>query len=152
MNIKPDELTIKGNLVKDESKFLGLMRSASLIAVVVGAVGSVGFMLYVGRRNPSRLLILLFIIWVLSPFVALVLANVVSKHWAALIRAALYSMMVILTLVSTVIYGYVALGPPRPQPAFWFLVVPFVSWLLIAIVVPIAALISGKLSRHGNGD
>ena len=34
----------------------------------------IGFMLYAGRRNPSRLLVLLFAVWVLSPFGAATLA------------------------------------------------------------------------------
>jgi hypothetical protein len=47
-----------------------LLRAAALAAVLVGAVGSVAFMLYAGRHNPSRLLMTLFTLWVLSPFVA----------------------------------------------------------------------------------
>lgn len=48
----------------------GPLRAAAMIAAAVGAVGSVGLTLYVGRHNPSRILISLFLIWVLSPFVA----------------------------------------------------------------------------------
>ena len=36
-----------------------------------GAAEAAGFTLYAGRHNPSRLLMTLFLIWVLSPFVAL---------------------------------------------------------------------------------
>src|SRR5439155_13037577 len=44
----------------------------ALIAALVGAVGSVGLLLQVGRRKHSPpLLLALFAIWVLSPFVAL---------------------------------------------------------------------------------
>ena len=84
-------------------------------------------MLHVGRRNESHVLLLLFTIWVLSPFVGLALAANVSKRWSALTRATLYGVMLILTLGSLVIYGDVALGPPRPKPAFMFLVVPLGS-------------------------
>lgn len=113
------------------------VRIAALIALLVGAVGSVGFMLHVGRRNDSKLLLVSFALWVLSPFVILVLADVVSKHWPVH-RPTLYSVMLLLTLDSLAIYGNVALGPPRPKPAFAFVVVPPASWLIIAI----AALIS----------
>ena len=133
-----------------EGGFLGRLRAAALIAVLVGAVGSVGLMLRAGRRSP-RLLLVLFAIWVLSPFMALVLANVVSKRWSVLTRATLYSVTLVVTLGSLAIYGDDALGHRRAQAAFVYVVVPPVSWLLVAIVVPIAALISGRLSRRGDG-
>jgi hypothetical protein len=134
-----------------ESGLLGLLRGAALIAVLAGAVGSFGLMLHAGSRQRSLILIGLFTVWELSPFVALVWAHVVSKHWSVLTRATLYSVMLILALGSLAIYGEAALGPPRPKPAFVFLVVPLASWLLIAAVLPIAALISGRRSRRGDG-
>lgn len=84
----------------------------------------------------------------LSPFVALVCAHVLSKRWAALTRTTLYGVMLLLTLSSLASYGYVALGPLRPQPSFVFLVVPLASWLLIAIVLPMAAFISGSRTKR----
>jgi hypothetical protein len=145
-----DEITSKVSRARPESGFFGLLRAAALIAVLLGAVGSVGLMLYVGRRNDSRILLVLFALWVLSPFMVLVLANVVfAKRWSVLTRAALYTVMLVLTLGSLALYGDVAFGPPRAKTAFVFVVVPPASWLLIAIVVPIAALISGRVSRQG---
>jgi hypothetical protein len=55
------------------------------------------------------------------------------------------------TLGSLAIYGAVALGLSRAKPAFVFLLVPPASWLLTAIVVPITALTSRRLSRRGDG-
>jgi hypothetical protein len=75
----------------------------------------------------------LFALWVLSPFVALVLASVVSKRWSMVTRATLHTLMLILAICSLAIYGVVALGPPRAQTAFVFVVVPPASWLLMAI-------------------
>ena len=60
---------------------LGLLRAAALIAVLAGAAGSVGLMLHAGRHNASRILLALFALWVLSPFMALLLVNVISKRW-----------------------------------------------------------------------
>jgi hypothetical protein len=145
------EMTSELSRGRPEGGFLGLLRAAALIAVLAGAGGSVGLMLHAGRRNGSRILLVLFAIWVLSPFMALVLANGVSKRWSVLTRATLHSVMLILTLGSLAIYGYVALGPPRAKTASVFVVVPPASWLFIAIVVPLAALISGKLSRRSDG-
>jgi hypothetical protein len=74
-----------------------------------------------------------------------VLANVVfAKRWSVLTRAALYTVMLVLTLGSLALYGDVAFGPPRAKTALVFIVVPPASWLLIAIVVPIAAYLAGR--------
>ena len=126
-----------------ERGFLGPLRVVAMIAVLAGAAASIGFTLRVGHRNNSRVLLVLFGTWVLSPFIALVWANVVSKRWPALARTTLYTVMLVLTLGSLAIYGDVAFGPPRAKPAFVFLVVPLASWLLIAIAVATAK-ISGK--------
>src|SRR5437879_1308157 len=128
---------------RTEGGLLGLLHSASLVAVLAGAVGSVGLMLHAGHRNPSRLLLVLFALWVLSPFMALVLANMVSKRWSVLTRATLYAVILVITLGSLAIYGALVFGPLRAKTGFIFLVVPAASWLLIAIVVAIAAVILG---------
>ena len=123
------------------------LRAAAMIALLAGAGGSIGLMLRVGRHNHSRILLVLFEIWVLSPFTALVLGNLVSKRWPVLTRMTIYSVTLVLTLGSLAIYGYVAFGPPRAKPAFAFLVAPLASWLLIAI----AAIVSRRLSRRSDG-
>ena len=125
------------------------LRKAGLAALVVGAVGSEALMLYTGRRNPSAALMMLFVIWVLSPFAALAAAEFISKKWSGLTRAALYALMFVVALESLVVYGYIVFGPPRPQPAFWFIVVPPASMALIAVVLGVAAAVSGGRSRPG---
>ena len=129
---------------------LGLLRQVALIAVVTGALGSVSLMLWVGHSNPSRVLLILFAIWVLAPFMILIVANLVSKRWSVITQATLYVVMLILTVSSLAFYADVV-WRPRPQPAFVFLVVPFGSWLLMTIVVPVAVLISRKRSRQDAG-
>ena len=143
------EITSKASRAWPERRFLGLLRRATPIAVLAGAAGSLGLMFYAGRRQNSRILLLLFAIWVLSPFIALLWANVVSKRWSILTRATLYSVMLVLTLGSLAIYGAVAFGYATAKVGFVFLVVPLSSWLLIAIGVSIAALISSRVSLRG---
>jgi predicted alpha/beta-fold hydrolase len=111
------------------------LRKAGLLAIVIGGVGSVFLTLYTGRRNPSALLMAAFAIWVLLPFVALAAADAMSTNWSALTRTVLYALMFVTAIDTLGTYGYVAFGPPRPQPAFWFLVVPPASLLLIAILL-----------------
>jgi hypothetical protein len=117
-----------------------VLRAAALVAVAAGAAGSLGFMLIAG--HPPLFLRVLFAIWVLSPFAALVAAHAVSTRWSRPTRSTLYSVMLAVALVSLSIYGAVALGPPRPQEAFVFVVVPPASWLLIAVALPLAARLS----------
>jgi hypothetical protein len=126
----------------------GRLRAAALLAALVGAAGSLGFMLNAGRRTP-RFLLVIFVFWVLSPFVVLVWAHMIAKRWSAVTRAALYIVMVAVTVGSLAIYGDDAVRPRRAQAAFVYVLVPPVSWLLIAIVVPTAAVISRRRSRGG---
>jgi hypothetical protein len=125
-----------------EPAFLGPLRAISVIAVAAGAVVSLGFMFRVGGQQASLILIGLFTGWVLSPFVALVAADAVLKRHAALVRVTLCALMLIVTAASLVVYGNVALGPPRPQPAAMFLLVPLGSWLLMAVALVIALALS----------
>lgn len=133
-----------------EGRFLGAVRGAALTLVLAGAAGSLGLMFRAGHRQNSRILLLLFAIWVLSPFMALVLAHAVSKRWSVTTRATLYSVMLVLTLASLAIYGDVAFGHSTVKVGFVFLAVPFASWLLMVIVLPVAVL-SGKLSNRRDG-
>jgi hypothetical protein len=82
----------------------------ALIGVVVGAAGSVGATLLVGHRNDSRILLALFAIWVLSPFMALGLTDIVSKRSAVLTRVILHGVMLILTLGSFLATGHISVG------------------------------------------
>jgi len=122
------------------------LRKAGLLAIVIGGVGSVALTLYTGRRNPSALLMAAFAIWVLLPFVALAVADAVSANWSALTRTVLHTLMIVVAIDNPGTYGYIAFGPSRPQPAFWFLVVPPASLLLIAILLRTVASIAKSRS------
>lgn len=128
-----------------------VLRNAALAIVLAGAAGAVGLTLYAGRHNTSRLLMLIFAIWVLSPFVALVWAYAVSVRWSPSTRATLYGVMLLTAIATLAIYACVALGPPRPKTAPMFVIVPPVSWLLLATAVPIAARLSRSRSRRRAG-
>gem|GEM_PF-285574 len=132
---------------KSEGRWLQRLQKATAIAIMVGGVGSVGLMLFAGRRNTSHLLRLIFIIWVSSPFIALIWLSRVSKGWSVITRATLYVAALVLTLSSLLIYLLVAVSPPKAQKAAPFIVVPPVSWVLMATVVPIVALISARKTR-----
>jgi len=131
-----------------EDRLLSRLQAAALLAVLMGAGGAFSFMLYAGRRNSSFFLMTLMAIWVLSPFLALLWAHVVSKRWPGPIRATLYGLMLALPLASLVFYGVDA-WRPRAQPAFMFVLLPPASWLFMAIVILMAAYRSRSRSRQG---
>jgi hypothetical protein len=91
-------------------------------------------MFYAGRHQNSRILLLLFATWVLSPFMAA----------AVLTRAALNVTMLVIALGSLAIYGDVAFGHTKAKVGTVFLIVPLLSWLLIAVVVATAALVARR--------
>jgi hypothetical protein len=146
----PGEITAKASWRRSAGGFLGLLRAVALVAVAAGAVGALGLMLRAGRSTP-RLLLALFVVWVLSPFAALAWANMVSKRWSVLTRAALCCVTCVITLGSLAIYGRVVLPPAGSPRAFVFVAVPPGSWLLMAIVVAIAASISRRRTHRGAG-
>lgn len=126
-----------------ESSGLKFLRVAALIALLVGAVGSLALMFNVGRNQKSIVLLALFLLWDVSPFAGLFAADMFSKNWSRAARVSLYCLMFFLTAVSLVAYSGV-LNPPATKNAFMFLVVPGVSWLLMLTVLPVAGLISRK--------
>ena len=103
-----------------------VLRTAALAALLVGAAGSLALMLYAGRRNQSRILVILFALWVLAPFAALAWAN---------FRGRLHALTLGVAAVSLAIYGAVASGLLPAKIGFIFLVVPAASLLVVALTM-----------------
>ena len=123
-----------------------LLRTIAVVVVVAGAIGSLAMTLHAGHKNNSVLLVVLFAFWVLSPFIAFLITNVISRLWNDLNRKTLYYIMIFLPVVSIVCYSG-AISPPGMKPAFIFLVVPFISWLFLGIFILIAVSQSRKKNR-----
>ena len=119
-----------------EGGFLGRLRKAALVAVLVGAGSSVALMLRAGRSSDQLLLVILIAGWAFAPFAGLVLAHRVATRWSVPTQATLYYLMLVLTLGPLAIYVVDAFGPPTTAI---YVGVPVASWLLIALVLPIAA-------------
>ena len=122
------------------------IRKAALITAVVGGLLSVLLMIHAGRYNMPALLIVLIGMWVLLPYDALMMGNVLSPGWSEATRVTLYRMTFLVTLVSLAIYASVAFGPPRPKPAFFFVIIPPLSLALIGISLLIAKRKSRNIS------
>jgi hypothetical protein len=140
----PSQISAKAT----QGRLDAILHTAALIVAVVGALGSLVFMLRAGQRTPLFLLVL-FIIWVLSPFAGLLWANIVSKRWSFLTRVTLYCVTLVVALCSLTVYSeLIVVRPPGSANAFLWVVVPPVMWVLITVVVGVAAFVSRRLLRR----
>jgi len=113
-----------------------LLRIIAVIVLFIGAIGSLVLMFNSGRDQRSIVLIVLFTGWVLSPFIALFIADMISNRWLPKSRITIYLLILFITLASLIFYSS-ALKVPGAKPAFKFLIVPLISWVLILIIIPI---------------
>jgi hypothetical protein len=111
-----------------------------LIAAVTGGLGSVVLMLMSGLRPPF-FIIILFIGWVLAPFVFLSLGIILSKRWSAITRNTLHWLTMLIAAGSLAIYIYVLVKPLQAQPAFPYVAVPIASGVIILATLLVTALI-----------
>jgi len=125
---------------------LSLLRTISVVFLLAGAVGSLALTLLAGQQNNSFILVGLFVCWVLSPYFALLVATIVYKNKPALTQSTINYLMLFLSIVSLVSYSGV-LSFPGMKPAFIFLIVPLISWLLLVTVIPIVLSKSRKSSK-----
>jgi hypothetical protein len=121
------------------------LRTGSLIALIVGAIGSIGLWVH-AAQHPPPLIIVLFVVWVLSPFVILGVGHVVAKRWAPNTQAALYWVTLLISVASLVIYADDAVAHRTSHPAFVYVAVPPASLLVSAIALGIGALTARKNS------
>lgn len=134
---------------KTNSKSPGLLRIIALVVLLAGAAGSVAMTLQAGRKNEAVWLVMLFVGWVLSPFIGLLVAHLFSKQWTMLTRVIRYSLMLVITPVSLVAYRGIW-DPPGVPPGFKFLITPLVSWLLIAIILIVTLMLSRRFPKQGD--
>jgi len=101
----------------------------SLVVILIGALGSLALTYHAGHNNKSFLLVLMFMAWVLSPFIALLLANFIFKE-----LTLTFYLGIVIALGSLICYSGI-LNPVGMKPAFRFLMVPLISWALIMIAI-----------------
>lgn len=122
------------------------LRGAALVAALVGGVGSLVVLIRAGQRQATPLLLLLLMAaWVVAPFLALAWAFAASKRWAGPRQTALYSVMLLVSLGSLLVYstGWLRAAGKTAAP---FVLTPGVSWLLIAIVLLSASVAAPRRS------
>jgi hypothetical protein len=115
------------------------MRGLVRIALLAGAAGSVALMLRAGSRQQSIVLILLFTGWVLSPFLALALANLRAPRWPPALQGALHAAVLAVSGLCLAVYGYNAVAAAM-KAGFVYLVVPAAAWALILAILGVTVL------------
>ena len=114
--------------------------SARIRVLLLGAAAASLVLMYrAGHRNPSVVLMLMFTVWVSSPFIALDVANSLARRWSRRSQALLGTTAMVVALASVGVYGVDALRPLWPRAAFLYLVVPTVSWIAILVATAGAA-------------
>jgi len=122
---------------------LNFFRLLVMGIATAGAVYSLILTIEAGSNNRYVILPILFVAWVLSPFIALMVANIHSLRWSVFARLMLYTLILFITLGSLLGYTHV-IGPAAAKPAGVFLIVPLLSWFLMAITYFIVRLKKGK--------
>jgi len=119
-----------------------MLRRAALAAAAIGGAGSVALLLQSGRRNSELiLLVAMFSVWVLSPFLVLFRTILKADRLTDTVQNALYGLTIVLAVASLAIYSRLIDVKPAGSPnTFLFVAVPPVSWFVIAIVMTIAAI------------
>lgn len=126
---------------------VGPLRTLALAALWLGALGTLITLFKVAHRQQSSVLLILFVLWDLAPFVVLALGDRASSSWRFRPRVALHVATLLVTLGTLVVYSIVAFGRPRAQPAAAFLLVPPASVLVAAVIVMMTAGPSARV-RH----
>jgi len=107
-----------------------ILQTTALTTLFAGTIGSLYFMLNAGSNQKSIILVGLFTVWVMSPFVGLFVATRFTKRRTGKVNSLYYLTMFVLSIFSLTAYSGI-LTPPQTKPAFNFLIVPFLSWLVI---------------------
>ena len=126
-----------------------LLRLLAIIIVLVGVVGSLALMFQAGHNQRSVFLIVAFTAWVISPFIALVVASVKSKHWLLADRITFYFILLLIIAGSLISYSG-AFDIHGTKTAFKFLIVPLISWLVIGIVILVVGWRAKRISRKSS--
>jgi hypothetical protein len=111
------------------------MRALGLASVVAGAVGTTLLMIRAGRRQP--LLLVLFALWDLAPFAALVAADAVARarRWPPRSRLTVHLVMVLVAILSLGVYSGAIPMPAGTANAAPFILVPVAAWAIIVAAV-----------------
>lgn len=126
------DLTERDGSNNDGSRYR-VLHALGLVSTVLGAIGSLALMLYAGRENTHLSITFLFVVWVLAPFAALLIADRIAKRWPQIYQTSLYATMLVVSSSSIIVYAF-DIKPTSAPHAFVYVAVPPISVALIAAV------------------
>lgn len=135
------------SIAAPQSRFPSYIPALARAATIVSAIVSLGCMFWVGQHNRSIVLVTLFAVWVLSPFIGLLWARRFAYWYQYAAQAMIYGLVFLVSIGSAIFYAIAAFGPHWRYPALPFLAAPLASWLLIGMVLLVV-----KLSFGGRFD
>lgn len=111
------------------------MRRNAIRAALLGAVSSAALMIYAGRKSPQHLIIALFVIWVVFPFLAMLVAAMPAREWPELRQRALYRFMIGVSVISPLAYAIAAFVPIGTRPTPIFVMVAPITVVSLAVTI-----------------
>jgi cation transport ATPase len=114
------------------------LRLTARVALALGAFGSIALWIH-AAQHPPPIIIAGFVVWVLSPFVLLGAAHVLSKRWAHSTQSALYAVTVLISIASIAVYADDAVAHRTAHPAFVYVAIAPVSWVVSVVAIGFGA-------------
>ncbi|MGC4038454.1 MAG: hypothetical protein QM764_20995 [Chitinophagaceae bacterium] len=114
-------------------------------------IGSLFFLFETGKHNNSILLQFLFFIWVLRPFIGLLVSEQLVFTWPRAGRKIIYIEMIVISITSAIAYTSV-FNSETTTPAFIFLIKPVLSWLSLLVTVWFLKRSPGKKKSFNEPD
>jgi hypothetical protein len=90
----------------------------AIIGLAIGGAASLALTLYAGRHQRSVILILLFALWVVSPFLGILCAHLITDRWLRFARIMLYALTLCVVSICPGIYAAVAFGYTTLEDGF----------------------------------
>jgi hypothetical protein len=113
------------------------MRKIAFVILSIGALGSTALVLNAGRYSPILLLIL-FVGWVISPFIVLFLISSFYKIRLKIATEMLYWIMLLISIGALASYSITLIQHRVKPPTGVYLSVPFLSWVIILIFIAVS--------------
>jgi hypothetical protein len=120
-----------------------IIRMLAVIVTFLGALFTAIAVLHTGRYNNSAWLMALFVAWDVSPFIAMIVAQPIFKRRGKVFHLVLYVLMMAISVTSLAFYSGLIRWPDK-RPAFIFIVIPLVSWIIIGLVLGLSVLFDRK--------
>jgi len=107
------------------------MRSAARILVMLCGLGSMACTLYAGHHNRSLLLVSMFAVWVVLPFLGFLSVLRIANRGSTQTATILQAIAMVLCAAALILYAAFALYPQGHHAAAPFLLLPVCSWAVV---------------------